>query len=73
MNEAEGTLCRRFQNQIEIDMVALESINHRIRIAETKMQKGKVSIPLPQDKARKIQPHFKHYQVEYVALSLEDL
>lgn len=57
----------------EIDMVAIDSINHRIRIAEIKMQKGKISIPLLQDKARKIQPHFKHYQVEYVALSLEDM
>ena len=57
----------------EIDLVAVDDINRRICIAEVKMQKERISLPLLKDKAMRLRPHFHRYNVEYRALSLNDM
>ena len=57
----------------EIDLVAMDDVSRRVCIAEIKMQKVRISLPLLEQKAAKIQSHFKHYAVEYRALSPEEM
>ncbi len=37
------------------------------------IQRSRISLPLLEEKASKIKSHFKHYTVEYRALSPEDM
>ena len=57
----------------EIDLVAVDDVSKRICIAEVKMQKARISLPLLEEKASRLKPHFKRYAVEYRALSVEDM
>ncbi len=57
----------------EIDLVAVDDINRRICIAEVKMPKERISIPLLEEKAAKLKPNFHRYTVEYRVLSVEDM
>lgn len=57
----------------EIDLVAVDDVSKHICIAEVKMQKKRISLPLLEEKASRLVPHFKRYSVEYRALSLEDM
>lgn len=57
----------------EIDLVAVDDVSKRVCVAEVKMQKKRISLPLLEEKASRLSPHFKHYAVEYRALSLEDM
>jgi AAA+ ATPase superfamily predicted ATPase len=57
----------------EIALVAVDDIDHKICIAEVKMQKERISLPLLETKAEKLKPHFHRYAVEYKALSVDDM
>ncbi|MFI3259460.1 MAG: ATP-binding protein [Rikenellaceae bacterium] len=62
---------RRGEN--EIDIVAVNDIKRRIIFCEVKRNKSKISIPLLQNKAAEIVRKYPDYEVEYRALSLEDM
>lgn len=57
----------------EIDLVAVDDIGRRICVAEVKMQRERISLPLLEEKASKLKPHFRRYAVDYRALSVEDM
>lgn len=60
-------------NQNEIDIVAINEIEKKLVVAEVKLNKQKISMPLLQQKARGMAERFKGYQIEYVGYSLEDM
>lgn len=60
-------------NQNEIDIVAINEIEKKLVVAEVKLNKQKISMPLLQQKARGMAERFKGYQIEYIGYSLEDM
>lgn len=57
----------------EIDLIAVEKLDKRVTIGEVKRNKKKISIQTLQDKFANIRPHFRGYQIQFVALSLGDM
>ncbi len=57
----------------EIDIVAVNDFEKRLVICEVKRNKSRISIPLLQNKAAEIVEKYADYEVEYRALSLEDM
>lgn len=57
----------------EIDIVAVNDFEKRLVICEVKRNKSRISIPLLQNKAAEIVKKYADYEVEYRALSLEDM
>lgn len=60
-------------NQNEIDIVAINDLTRHVLIAEVKRNKNRISLPALKDKAIAICSKFNGYQIEYKALSLEDM
>ncbi len=57
----------------EIDIVAVNDFERRLCICEVKRNRSKISIPLLKNKAAEIVKSYTDYQVEYQALSLDDM
>ncbi|MFI3263861.1 MAG: ATP-binding protein [Rikenellaceae bacterium] len=57
----------------EIDIVAVNDYQRRLVICEVKRNKSKISISQLQNKATEIVKKYADYEVEYRALSLEDM
>lgn len=60
-------------NQNEIDIVAINDLTRHVLIAEVKRNKHRISLPALMEKAIAISTKFNGYQIEYKALSLEDM
>lgn len=57
----------------EIDIIVVNRMDRKARIAEVKINRNKISIPVLKEKARKIVGELKRYQIEYTGYSLEDM
>ncbi|MBQ8704283.1 MAG: ATP-binding protein [Bacteroidales bacterium] len=57
----------------EIDLIAVDEADKRLVIAECKRQAKRIDLDLLREKARAIVAKHRRWQVEYRALSLEDL
>lgn len=57
----------------EIDIVAVNRIERVATIAEVKINRNKISIPILEEKAKKVISELKRYQIEYKGYSLEDM
>lgn len=60
-------------NQNEIDLVAINEVEKKIEISEVKMNKDKISISKLKKKAEKLENKYTEYDIEYEALSLDDI
>ncbi|MCK4664227.1 MAG: AAA family ATPase [Bacteroidales bacterium] len=60
-------------NKNEIDIVAVNQIEKKVFLAEIKLNKDKISIPLLKEKSEKIVSKFKNYAIEYKGLSINDM
>lgn len=57
----------------EIDIVVVDRIDRKARIAGVKINRSKISMPVLKEKSRKITGELKRYQIEYAGYSLEDM
>lgn len=57
----------------EIDMIALDASNRKVVIAEIKINKSKISLPLLEQKADKLKSKLLRYKKEFRALSIDDM
>ncbi|MDE6986816.1 MAG: ATP-binding protein [Bacteroides acidifaciens] len=57
----------------EIDIVAVNRIERVATIAEVKINRNKISIPILEEKAKKVISELKRYHIEYKGYSLEDM
>lgn len=57
----------------EIDLIAIEKLDKRVTIGEVKRNEKKISMQTLEDKFANIQSHFRGYQTQFVALSLDDM
>ena len=57
----------------EIDIVAVNRIDRTARIAEVKINRNKISMPVLKEKSQKLIGELKRYQIEYTGYSLEDM
>jgi hypothetical protein len=57
----------------EIDLIALEHLDHRATIAEVKRNPQKFNPQALADKYEHIKKHFRGYQVQLIGLSLQDM
>ena len=57
----------------EIDIVAVNRIDRTARIAEVKINRNKISMPVLERKSQKLIGELKRYQIEYTGYSLEDM
>jgi len=60
-------------NKNEIDIVAIDNINHKIFIAEVKLNHSRLSLNKLIQKSEKLVKKYKNYKVEYKLLSLHDI
>ena len=61
------------QGKNEIDLIALEGLDHRATVAEVKRNPERYNPKDLEDRYRHIQKHLKGYKVELVGLSMEDM
>ena len=59
-------------NLNEIDLVAINDFEKKMVIAEIKLNKKKININLLKEKSKKLINDYQSYNVEYIALSLEE-
>lgn len=59
-------------NQNEIDIVAINGMEKRILIAETKLNKSKISLKTLTERAQSLLKHYPDYIPIFLALSIED-
>ena len=57
----------------EIDLIALNDMEKRLIFHEVKRNKKRINIPLLERKSEEIIRKYPNYQIEYKALSLEDM
>lgn len=57
----------------EIDLIAIEKLDKRVTVGEVKRNERKISLQTLEDKFANIRPHFRGYEVQFVALSLGDM
>ena len=60
-------------NKNEIDIVAINEKEKRVLIAEVKRDKKRINLNILKEKSKKLLTKFKGYEVEYKALSFDDL
>jgi AAA+ ATPase superfamily predicted ATPase len=60
-------------NKNEIDIVAINEREKRVLIAEVKRDKKRINLNVLKEKSKKLLTKFKGYEVEYKALSFDDL
>lgn len=60
-------------NLNEIDLVAVNDMEKRITIAEIKRNRENISIPALKEKSQTLLKSYKKYEVEYLALSFENI
>jgi AAA+ ATPase superfamily predicted ATPase len=60
-------------NQNEIDIIALNEIEKRVLISEVKINPKKINIEILKEKAKKLEKNFKHYKIEFMGLSLDNM
>ena len=61
------------QGNNEIDLIALEWLDHRAVVAEVKRNSQKHNPRSPADKYENIKKHLRGYQVDQTGLSMEDM
>ncbi len=61
------------QGKNEIDLIALEGLDHRATVAEVKRNPERYNPKDLEDRYRHIQKHLKGYKVDLVGLSMEDM
>jgi len=59
-------------NQNEIDVVAINDLEKRIVIAETKLNKSKINLKKLESRAQSLLSHYQNYIPTFLALSIED-
>ena len=57
----------------EIDLIAVEKLDKRVTVGEVKRNERQISLQTLEDKFANIRPHFRGYEVQFVALSLGDM
>ena len=57
----------------EIDLIAIEKLDKRVTIGEVKRNEKKISMQTLEDKFANIRSHFRSYQIQFIALSLDDM
>ncbi|PIF04815.1 MAG: hypothetical protein CSA86_00500 [Arcobacter sp.] len=67
-----GTYWER-ANQNEIDILAIDDLEKKIKIAEVKINPKKIDLEILKQKAKKIESKFKAYDIEYLGYSLENM
>ncbi len=60
-------------NQNEIDMVAINDLEKKCIIADIKLKKHKINIPLLKQKSKKLIERYNDYEIQWIGLSLSDL
>jgi uncharacterized protein len=60
-------------NQNEIDIVCIDEIHKRMKIAEVKLHKDKIKISELKEKSQNLIKKYKEYEKEYIGLSLKDI
>lgn len=61
-----------FKRRNEIDIVAVNRIDRTARIAEVKINRNKISMPVLKENPKTYR-RVKRYQIEYTGYSLEDM
>ena len=59
-------------NRNEIDIVAINDMEKKILIAETKLKKSKIDLKILKDRAQSLLRHYPDYTPTFLALSVED-
>ncbi len=57
----------------EIDLIAVERLDKRVTVGEVKRNKSKISLNILEEKFAALRPHFRGYEVDFVALSMENM
>ena len=57
----------------DIDLIAIEKLDHRATVAEVKRNSRKFSAQALEEKYQYIKPHLRGYQVELKGLSMDDM
>ena len=60
-------------NKNEIDIVCIDELNKRIKIAEVKLNKDKIKITELKEKSQNLIKKYKEYEKEYIGLGLRDI
>lgn len=60
-------------NRNEIDIVAINDLDQKILICETKLNKSKINIHQLEEKSKSLLEHYPNYEPTYLALGLEDV
>lgn len=60
-------------NKNEIDIVAVNDLDKTVTFVEIKRNKEKISLDILKEKTKGLQSRLKGFEVEYIALSLEDM
>ncbi|WP_020613532.1 ATP-binding protein [Sediminispirochaeta bajacaliforniensis] len=60
-------------NQNEIDIVCIDELNKRIKMAEVKLNKDKINITELKEKSQNLIKNYKEYEKEYIGLGLQDI
>ncbi|MFI3249068.1 MAG: hypothetical protein R3Y39_08075 [Rikenellaceae bacterium] len=57
----------------KIDIIAVNDFDRKMEICEVKRNRQKISLPILERKASEIIKRYTQYEIEYRALSLEDM
>ena len=60
-------------NMNEIDLIAINEYEKEIKIAEIKLKRNKVNLNTLKRKSANLIKHYSGFDIEYLALGLEDL
>ena len=60
-------------NQNEIDLVAINDLEKKMKLIEIKMNKQKLRLSLLQSKGKKLISKYPDYEIEFLGLSIEDV
>ena len=61
------------RSEDEIDMIAIERLDKRVTIAEVKRNASKINLEETKERFANIRSHFRGYEVNFIALSLDNM
>ncbi len=61
------------RSEDEIDMIAIERLDKHVTIAEVKRNVGKINLEETKERFANIRSHFRGYEVNFIALSLDNM
>ena len=61
------------RSEDEIDMIAIERLDKRVTIAEVKRNASKINLEETKERFANIRSHFRGYEVNFIALSMDNM